>query len=107
MPLFGLRVAKLTIVTIATTQIIFCTYDDFLHGDHSFRIWLSMIPGQLSIDEAISIAQSVSSGNNRTLAFICLPQTYSSTKRDVVLKNRRLMEDKVGSFFGLHVVQLI
>ncbi|CAK9071136.1 unnamed protein product [Durusdinium trenchii] len=53
---------------------------------------------QLSIDESINIAQTVSSGNARTMAFFCLPQTHTSTKRDVVLKNRRLLEDKVGAY---------
>ena len=51
--------------------------------------------GQLSIDEAISVCQSVSSGNQRTLCWFMLPQWHSSTSKTTVVKNRRLLEDKV------------
>ncbi|CAL1138958.1 unnamed protein product [Cladocopium goreaui] len=50
---------------------------------------------QLSIDEAISVCQSVSSGNQRTLCWFMLPQWHSSTSKTTVVKNRRLLEDKV------------
>ncbi|CAK9109101.1 Uncharacterized protein SCF082_LOCUS50712, partial [Durusdinium trenchii] len=53
---------------------------------------------QISIDEAIQLCASVSSGNTSSVAFFCMPQCHSSTKRDSVLKNRRLLEDKVGAY---------
>ena len=55
------------------------------------------LSGQISIDEAIQLCASVSSGNTSSVAFFCMPQCHSSTKRDSVLKNRRLLEDKVGA----------
>ena len=54
----------------------------------------------MAVDEAVQLAQSVASGNPRTLAWIMLPQYHSSTHKVTVLKNRRLMEDKVFSFLG-------
>ena len=46
------------------------------------------------------MAQSVAPGNPRTIAWIMLPQYHSSTHKVAVLKNKRLMEDKVFSFLG-------
>lgn len=58
------------------------------------------------MDEAVSLCQAVSSGNPNTLAFFLLPQWHSSTSKTTVLKNRRLLEDKVvgcpGSMSPLH-----
>lgn len=53
------------------------------------------LSGALSVDEAVSLASSVSSGNQRTLCWFMLPQWHSSTGKCTVLKNRRLLEDKV------------
>ena len=54
-----------------------------------------MMKGPISIDEAINVIQSTCSGNSSTMAFILLPQYHSSTSKTVVLKNRRLLEDKL------------
>lgn len=54
--------------------------------------WLS---GALTIDEAVTLCQSVCSGNPSTLAWIMLPQYYTSSSKHSVLKNRRLLEDKL------------
>lgn len=54
--------------------------------------------GAMSVDEAVQICQSVSSGNPRTLCWFMLPQWHSSTGKCTVLKNRRLLEDKVVAF---------
>ena len=51
--------------------------------------------GPLSIDEGINVMQSTCTGNSATVAFIMLPQYHSSTSKSVVLKNRRLLEDKI------------
>ena len=47
------------------------------------------------MDESVTLAQGVASGNNGTLSFWLLPQWHSSTGKASTLKNRRLLEDKV------------
>ena len=57
------------------------------------------------VDEAIGLAHTVCSGNPNSLCFLMLPQHHTSTSKATVLKNRRLMEDKVGGRLG-HRVEL-
>ncbi|CAK9083390.1 unnamed protein product [Durusdinium trenchii] len=49
----------------------------------------------LSIDEAVQVAQGVTSGNPKSGSFWFLPQWHSSAVKVAVLKNRRLLEDEV------------
>ena len=51
--------------------------------------------GVLSIDEAVGLIQSVCAGNSNTMGFIMFPQYHSSTTKNVVIQNRRLLEDKI------------
>ncbi|CAJ1423296.1 unnamed protein product [Effrenium voratum] len=62
---------------------------------HSSIVQLQGSMGAMAVDEAVSLCQAVSSGNPNTLAFFLLPQWHSSTSKTTVLKNRRLLEDKV------------
>ena len=57
--------------------------------------WNTKDQGPLSIDEAITVIQTTCSGNSSTVALALLPQYHSSTSKSVVLKNRRLLEDKM------------
>ena len=67
--------------------------------------------GPLSIDEGINVMQSACTGNSSTMGFVMLPQYHSSTSKAVVLKNRRLLEDKLvgclDTFRGFHALLLI
>ncbi|CAK9075152.1 unnamed protein product [Durusdinium trenchii] len=54
----------------------------------------------LSIDEAVQVAQGVTGGNCNSVSFWCLPQWHSSAGKVAVLKNRRLLEDKVVGNLG-------
>lgn len=56
--------------------------------------------GPLSIDEAVQVAQGVTGGNCNSVSFWCLPQWHSSAGKVAVLKNRRLLEDKVVGNLG-------
>lgn len=49
----------------------------------------------MSVDAAIQLAVSVSSGNGKTMLALLLPQYHSSTSKQSVIKNRRLVEDKI------------
>lgn len=53
------------------------------------------MPGQLSIDEGINVIQSACTGNANTIGFILTPQYHASTAKHIVVKNRRLLEDKL------------
>ena len=73
-----------------------------LNWDTVFQIVIPVNPtisqdfwGALAIDEAIQLCASVSTGNNRTLCWFQLPQWHSSTQKETVVKNRRLLEDKI------------
>ncbi|CAK9076978.1 unnamed protein product [Durusdinium trenchii] len=59
----------------------------------------------LLIDEAISLSHAISSGNTNTLCFACLPQIHSSTTTATVMKNRRLLEDKLLACMGSKTVR--
>lgn len=74
-----------------------------------FRPSFKFTWGALSIDEGVSLIQSVCSGNSSSMGFFLLPQQHSSTDPNTVRNNKRLLEDKVGarlacndSWFGLH-----
>ncbi|CAK9083114.1 unnamed protein product, partial [Durusdinium trenchii] len=54
----------------------------------------------LSIDEAVQVAQGVTSGNPKSGSFWFLPQWHSSAVKVAVLKNRRLLEDEVVGNLG-------
>lgn len=56
---------------------------------------LNLGRGAMSVDEAVSLTQSVTSGNPQCLGFFLMPQWHSSTDKNTVMKNRRLLEDKV------------
>ncbi|CAL1130517.1 unnamed protein product [Cladocopium goreaui] len=58
----------------------------------------------MAVDEAVQICQSVSSGNPRTVCWFMLPQWHSSTAKCTVLKNRRLVEDKVVACMDVYEV---
>ncbi|CAK9097690.1 unnamed protein product, partial [Durusdinium trenchii] len=60
----------------------------------------------LTIDEAVTLCQSVCSGNPSTLAWIMLPQYYTSSSKHSVLKNRRLLEDKLLGCMDVYEVSL-
>ena len=63
--------------------------------------WVLIDPsGALAVDEAVQLCQSVSSGNQKTIAWFLLPQYHSSTSQCTVLKNRHLLEDKVVAILG-------
>lgn len=64
------------------------------------------LQGALTIDEAVSLGQAVAGGNPGTCVLVLLPQYHSSTSQINVIKNRRLLEDKVVSCFGIVVVTL-
>jgi len=49
----------------------------------------------LSIDEAVNVAQGVSSGNAQTVSFWLLPQWHNNAAKQATLKHRRLLEDKI------------
>ena len=59
--------------------------------------------GALAIDESVTLAQGVASGNANTLAFWLLPQWHSSAAKQATLRHRRLLEDKV---IGCHDLEL-
>lgn len=59
------------------------------------------ILGQLSVDESVSLCESVASGNTGTVCLFLLPQWHSSTDQTTVLSHRRLVEDKVISTLGI------
>ena len=56
---------------------------------------VSSTSGQLAIDECVQLCQAVTQGNTQTVSFWCIPQWHSSAQKVTVLKNRRLMEDKI------------
>ena len=62
--------------------------------------------GVLSIDESINLIQSTCSGNGNTMAFAMLPQYHSSTHKGTVLKNRRLLEDKIVGCLDTYEISL-
>lgn len=47
------------------------------------------------LDEAISVAQTVSAGDAGAVLFTLLPIPHGSTDKDVVMKHRRVLEDKI------------
>lgn len=51
--------------------------------------------GALAIDESVSLAQGLVAGNPNAVSFWRLPQWHSSIAKNVIVKNRRLLEDKV------------
>ena len=51
--------------------------------------------GPLAVDESVTLAQSVGTGNPNTLSFWLLPQPHGSAGKEATLKHRRLLEDKV------------
>jgi len=57
----------------------------------------------LAIDESITLAQGLASGNVNTLSFWMLPQWHSGMGRNNTLKNRRLVEDKVLGLLAIEV----
>lgn len=63
--------------------------------------------GPLAIDESIQLCQSVCSGNPRTLCWFMLPQWHSSTKKETVIRNRRMIEDKVYGSLALTSVNFL
>ena len=55
--------------------------------------------GPLIIDEAIEAAKSILNGNNSSVLLVLLPHHRGSTPAGI-LKNRRLLEDKLIGFLG-------
>ena len=51
------------------------------------------------IDEAVNLAQGITTGNSNSVSFWLLPQWHSSTAKGSVLKHRRLLEDKIVGLF--------
>ena len=64
-------------------------------------------PGPILIDEAVALAQGISMGNQGTVSFWCLPQWHSSSHKNAVLNNRRLLEDKVVAYFAYNINQFL
>ncbi|CAK9114032.1 Uncharacterized protein SCF082_LOCUS52831 [Durusdinium trenchii] len=73
---------------------------------HPVIVNLQAAMGALTIDEAVTLCQSVCSGNPSTLAWIMLPQYYTSSSKHSVLKNRRLLEDKLLGCMDVYEVSL-
>ena len=55
------------------------------------------------MDEAVQLCNAVASGNFNTLCFFLLPQYHSSTHKTTIIKNRRLLEDKVVGCLGFRI----
>jgi len=47
------------------------------------------------VDESVTLAQSVGTGNPNTLSFWLLPQPHGNAGKEATLKHRRLLEDKI------------
>lgn len=63
----------------------------YLYGFNGF----SLVSGPMMLDEAISVAQTVSAGDAGAVLFTLLPIPHGSTDKDVVMKHRRVLEDKI------------
>ncbi|CAK9064636.1 unnamed protein product, partial [Durusdinium trenchii] len=77
-----------------------------LNLGHAAIVSMQSEMGPLLIDEAISLSQAISSGNANTMCFACLPQVHSSTSMATVMKNRRLLEDKLFAVMNSHEIAL-
>ena len=61
----------------------------------------------LAVDEAVTLAQGVESGNENTLSFWLLPQWHSTLAKGATVKNRGLLEDKVLGYLVIWIHQLV
>ena len=52
------------------------------------------------LDEAIDVAKTVCAGDQSAALFALLPLHHGSSDKTVVLKNRRLLEDKILKFLA-------
>ncbi|CAL1168291.1 unnamed protein product [Cladocopium goreaui] len=92
--------------------------EEFMNSKHKFLRVSSLVLahaaivqaqgelGALSIDESVTLAQGVASGNAGTVSFWLLPQWHSSMGKQSVLKNRRLLEDKVIGSMDVYEIAL-
>ena len=51
--------------------------------------------GPSSIDETITLASSVTAGNDRSILLVLEPQHHGSMEKTSIVKHRRLLEDKI------------
>lgn len=50
-------------------------------------------PGQLLVDEAVSLAKTICTSSANVLCFVLLPVIYSGMEQTTVMKHKRYMED--------------
>ena len=67
--------------------------------DTSLPTTFPIFTGPLIIDEAIEAAKTVLNGNSSSVLLVLLPHHHGSTPAGI-LKNRRLLEDKLIGFLG-------
>lgn len=56
--------------------------------------------GPMAVDEAIEFAKAISNGDSDSVLFVMHPVPHASTDSKIVIRNRRLAEDKIMSFLG-------
>ena len=47
------------------------------------------------IDEAVEVAKTVSNGDSNAILCALLPLQHASTDKETVMKNKRVLEDKI------------
>ncbi|CAK9107673.1 unnamed protein product, partial [Durusdinium trenchii] len=60
----------------------------------------------LHLDEAIEVAKTISNGDAAAVLFVLLPLAHGSTDKETVMKNKRILEDKVLSVLEFQEVTL-
>ena len=56
---------------------------------------VKLVPGPLIIDEAVDLAKTIANGNPRSALLALLPITTSSVTHATIVKQRRILEDKL------------
>lgn len=57
----------------------------------------------MHLDEAIEVAKTISNGDAAAVLFVLLPLAHGSTDKETVMKNKRILEDKVLSLLCFNV----